>query len=461
MATPSSSRRGSPRAAHPARHDAAALPASGAPVVELKIRALATGGDAVGHPVVDDGADQPKTWFIPEALPGERVTARAIKTARNHVNGELIEVLEASPDRVTPPCPLAGVCGGCGWQHVAASTQRAHKVAIVRDALRRLGVEPVVGDAPATGDGLAYRRRARFHYTRRGGELSLGFMRKRSNEVVDVVRCPVLLPVIEHAIARLRLAADHLLEDGEVHALSDGKVVVLGLPGLRNTPETMAALEACLDRTLVGIEIRGGRSRHRVGPTQLEIDGGGGLPPMVASPFVFTQARSDVNRALLRHVLGKAKPHGKRVLELYAGAGNFTRAIARVAARVYTCDDDREATSLLRKLAEEQELPINAKHGDVAALLPRIAAGETRYDVVIADPPRAGLGKEAAAAMAEVATERIVIVACDPATLARDLEVLVAKGWQIDDVAVFDLMPMTAEVECVATLRPAARGARA
>lgn len=461
MATPSSPRRGSNRAASHARPSAAAQTASDAPAVELLIRALATGGDAVGHPVEDGGDDQPKTWFVAEALPGERVRVRATKTARNHVNGELLEVLAPSPDRVAPPCPLAGVCGGCGWQHVAPAAQLALKVGIVRDALRRLGVEPVAGEAPGSGDGLSYRRRARFHYTRRGDELTLGFMRKRSNEVVDVVRCPVLLPAIEHAIARLRLAADHLLEEGEVHALCDGKQVVLGLPGLRNTPETMAALEACLDRTLVGIEIRGGRSRHRVGYTQLEIDGGGGLPPMVASPFVFTQARSDVNRALLRHVLARAKPHGKRVLELYAGAGNFTRAIARVAARVYTCDDDREATSFLRKLAEQHELPINAKHGDVAALLPRIAGGETRYDIVIADPPRAGLGKEATVALAEVATERIVIVACDPATLARDLEVLVKLGWLVEDVAVFDLMPMTAEVECVATLRPAARGARA
>jgi 23S rRNA (uracil1939-C5)-methyltransferase len=457
MASTSSRGRGSSRVAHHARP----APAADTPLVELEIRALATGGDAVGHPVEDDGGDSPKTWFVPEALPGERVRVRATKTARNLVHGELVEIVTPSPDRVAPPCPLAGVCGGCSWQHVAASAQRGHKLAIVRDALRKLAVEPVLGDAPAVGDGLAYRRRARFHYRRDGGELTLGFMRKRSNEVVDLHRCPVLVPVLEHALARLRLAIDVLSAEGEVHALTDGKVVVLGLPGVRHSAQTMATLEACLDRTLVGIEIRGGRSRHRAGPTHLEIDGGGGLPPMVASPFVFTQARSDVNRALLRHVLARARPHGKRVLELYAGAGNFTRAVARVAARVYTCDDDREATSLLRKLAEDHELPINAKHGDVSALLPKIAGGETRYDVVIADPPRAGLGKEAAAALAQVATERIVIVACDPATLARDLDVIVRRGWEIEDVAVFDLMPMTAEVECVATLRPKGRGARA
>jgi 23S rRNA (uracil1939-C5)-methyltransferase len=158
----------------------------------------------------------------------------------------------------------------------------------------------------------------------------------------------------------------------------------------------------------------------------------------------------------VKHVLTRAKADGRRVLELYAGAGNFTRGLARVARRVWTCDDDREAVGALRRLAERENLPINAKHGDTAALLPKIAGGDTRYEVVVADPPRAGLGAAVARAIAQVATERVVLVSCDAATLARDLAVLVKHGWAIDEVAVFDLMPMTPEVEIVATLRPGA-----
>lgn len=426
------------------------------PAVEIRIRTLVTGGDPVGHPAQpDDGA--PATWFVAEALPGERVRAHAARTARKHVVGTLDEVLEPSEHRVPPPCPLAGTCGGCGWQHVAPGAQLGLKLAMVRDALRQLAIEPVLGDAPAVGDGLAYRRRARLHYRNDGDGFVLGFMRKRSDEVIDVPSCPVLTAPLRHALTRLRKVIPLLPPRGEVHALSDGKTVALGLAGVRPTEALREALEACLDRVLVGFEVRGGRARIRVGTTVLEIDGGGGLPPMSASPFVFTQARGDVNRALLRHVLGRTKPHGKRVLELYAGAGNFTRALARVASRVWTCDDDRESVSLLRKLAEAHQLPINAKHGDVAALVPRIAAGPTRYEVVLADPPRAGLGTDATRALATIATERIVLVACDPATLARDLAVLVKHGWAVDEVAVFDLMPMTPEVECVATLRPRAQ----
>lgn len=422
--------------------------------VEIRIRTLATGGDAVGHPVTAAPNEGPSTWFLADALPGELVRAHVVKAARKHVVGVVDEVLEPSSDRVVPPCPLAWVCGGCDWQHIAPAAQPALGLAMVADALRQLGVTPVLGEGPGIGDGLGYRRRARLHYRKDGDALVLGFMRKRSDEVIDTPACPVLVAPLRHALGRLRRAAAVLPNEGEVHILTDGKHVAIGLPGLKPGKALTEALEECLDRVLVGIEIRGGRSRQRIGTPLLEIDGGGGLPPMIASPFVFTQARSDVNRALLRHVLARAKPHGKRVLELYAGAGNFTRALARVASRVWTCDDDRESVGLLRKLAEEHGLPINAKHGDVAALVPRIAAGPTRYEVVVADPPRSGLGRDAARALAIVATERIVIVGCDPATLARDLTVLVAHGWAIDEVAVFDMMPMTAQVECVATLRP-------
>ncbi len=423
----------------------------------LRIRTLATGGDAVGHPEPPvEGA--PATWFVADALPGERVVVRPRKLARNHVVAELVEVLEPSAQRTSPPCPLAGVCGGCQWQHIAAAAQGPLKLAIVKDALRGFGITPTLAAAGPDDDGLGYRRRARLHYERHGDTLVLGFHRRRSHALVDVERCPVLVPPLDHAIARLRRAAAVLPERGELLLLSDGKRVVAGLPGVRATDLVRAQLEDCLDRTLVGIELRGGRSRGRVGEPLLGLDGSAALPPMPASAFVFAQARAEGNRAMVRHVVVRAKPHGQRVLELYAGAGNFTRALAKVAQRVWTCDDDRDAVSLLRKLAEAEELPINAKHGDVAALLPRIAAGETRYPVVVADPPRAGLGRAAARALAQVATERIVMVACDVSTLARDLAVLVDHGWRVADVTVFDLMPMTAEVEVVATLLPSRSG---
>lgn len=412
---------------------------------DVRIRTLASGGDALGHAA--DGT--PGTWFVPEALPGELVRVRAVKVAKKHVVGELLDVIEPSPLR-KPIAAHDDVCGGCDWQHVDVEAQGELKRSIVADALRELGVVPHLHALP--GDGLGYRRRARMHYRREDGVFELGFHRRRSHEIADAHRCPVLVPQLQHAFERLRAAGHLLPNEGEVLGLTDGRRAVLGLPGVRPDSELLAALDACLDDTLVGIELRGGRKAASVGKPRLGLDARDGLVPVEASPFVFTQAQTEGNRALVKHVVGRAKADGLRVLELYCGNGNFTRALARYAQRVYAVDDDREAIGALRRIAEANDLSINAKHSDVEKLAPKIAGGDTRYDVVVADPPRSGLGKATAAAIAEIAKQRIVLVACDTATLARDLKVMVGKGWTVADVTVFDLMPMTPEVEVVATL---------
>jgi 23S rRNA (uracil1939-C5)-methyltransferase len=411
---------------------------------DVRIRTLASGGDALGHAA--DGS--PGTWFVPEALPGELVRVRPVKIAKKHVVGELVDVLEPSPLRRAPPSHDA--CGGCDWCHVDPAAQGELKLRIVAETLRDLGVEPRLHALPGTGHG--WRRRARMHYRKDGDAFALGFHRRRSHDIADAHRCPVLEPALQHAFDRLRTAAAHLPREGEALGLTDGKKAVLGLPGVRPTPPLLAALSECLDKTLVGIELRGGRKAATVGKPRLSIDARDGLAPIEASPFVFVQAQAEGNRALVKHVLGKAKPDGARVLELYSGNGNFTRALARTAQRVWAVDDDREAVGALRRLAEEHDLPINAKHSDVANLVPKIAGGETRYDVVVADPPRGGLGREIAGAIASIATQRIVLVACDVATLRRDLDAMLKKGWAVADVTVFDLMPMTPEIEVVATL---------
>jgi 23S rRNA (uracil1939-C5)-methyltransferase len=209
---------------------------------------------------------------------------------------------------------------------------------------------------------------------------------------------------------------------------------------------------------VVGIDVRGGRHRASIGDTTtLDLGGGGGLPPTRVGPFTFAQPQAVGNRALVRHVAAAAKPDGKRVLELYAGAGNFTRALARTAARVWASDTDREAVHHLANLARAHGLPINAKRSSATTLLPKLARARTRYDVVVVDPPRAGLGREAAAALSRVAAERIVYVSCDPATLARDLHAIVER-FDIADVSVFDLVPMTPQIEIVVTLVAKAKG---
>jgi 23S rRNA (uracil1939-C5)-methyltransferase len=419
------------------------------PPMRVTIRSLLHGGDGVGAP--EDGGP---TWFVPGALPGELVEAEAVHVARKFVRGRLLEVVRPDALRVTPPCPhVAEGCGGCSWQHLEPSHQPEAKRRIVADQLRELvpSAEFVrLGELPPRA--LAYRRRARLHYVREGEALALGVFATGSHRVLDVASCPVLVPALDAAVQRLRGAVAVLPARGEILAITDGEGAVLGLPGVRPEPETIAVLEGLLGGPLHGIVVRGGRQSHTIGRGRLAIDGGGGLPPMLASPFSFSQANAVVGRALVRHVALSAKCEDARVLELYCGAGNFTRALAPFARRVWAVDEDREAIGLLRALAKAEGLAINAKKSSAPALLGKIAAGSTRYDVVVLDPPRKGIGETAAKALATVAERRIVYVSCDPATLARDLRVLVREGFALASVVVFDMMPMTPEVEVVVTL---------
>ncbi len=417
----------------------------------IRIRALAHGGDGVG--AVEDG--EGPTWFVPGALPEELVEAAEVRHAKRFVQGRLVQVVEPSSARVEPPCPYAGACGGCQWQHVDANKQPEFKARIVADQLRGVATGVRVGFA---GPALGYRRRARVHYRRGEDGFSLGFHAPRSREVVDVPTCAVLHPALDAATQRLRLVAGMLPPSGEVLGLTDGTRTILALPRVKPTPEVLAALEALLDETLVGIEVRGGRQQASVGKRTLEVDASARLPPVRVGAFSFGQANGAGNHALVQHVAQKAQADGLRVLELYAGSGNLTRALARTAHRVWASDTDHEAIRTLQGLAKATELPINAKRQSATNLLPKLAESRSTYDVIVLDPPRAGLGKEGMVAACRVATGRIVYVSCDAATLARDLEVATSHGFEIEDVTVFDLMPMTAHVEIVATLRARSAG---
>jgi len=419
------------------------------PCKRVAIRALAHGGAGVGTTLAEAGP----TWFVPGTLPGEEVDAAIEHQGKRFVRARLVEVVRPAQERVEAPCVYATRCGGCDWQHIAPAVQGELKRTIVQDQLRQV-VAPDRVRLAYTGDALGYRRRVRMHYERRDDGLHLGFLAAGSHELVDIPDCIVLDGALRGALARIREAATLLDERGQVFAVSDGTRVVLGFPGIRPDPEQRAAWEQRLGGPLVGVVLRGGRQRVEIGMGSLLLDGDGSLPPLRTGPFDFAQAQSAGSRALVREVVRGARVDGRRVLELYAGNGNFTRALARVASRVWASDSDRDAVDALRGLAKANGLPINAKRQSAPRLLTKLAEAATAYDVVVLDPPRAGLGVEGMRAACRVATQRIVYVSCDPATLARDLAVARERGFRVHDVAVLDLMPMTSNIEIVCTLLP-------
>ena len=369
--------------------------------------------------------------FVRHTLPGERVRALVTDGEESSTfwRADAVEVLEPSPDRVPRPCPWAGPgrCGGCDWQHVALPAQRDLKAAVVREQLQRLaGLDvPVEVEAVAGDDGgLGWRTRVHFAVDDEG---RTGLRRHRSHEIQILDFCRIAHPLVDRSGVTSRRWPGHQGVDVSV-AVSSGETVVLpdGRP--------VAGEPASITEHVHGRAFR--------------VSGGG-----------FWQIHPGAASTLVDTVLQGLEPRaGDRVLDLYAGVGLFAAVLAdRVApgGRVTAVEASRSA------VADAQHnlagLPgVRVEPGRVDHVLRRRGLG--RADLVVLDPPRTGAGKQVVTALASIGPRRITYVACDPAALARDLRWFAARGYTLASLRAFDLFPMTAHVECVATLHREAGG---
>jgi len=358
---------------------------------------------------------------VPLTAPGDRVQIRIVKQTKSFARGEVESIVTPSPDRVAPPCPafVAG-CGGCQWQHVALPAQVAAKHAIVANALRKViaQVDPIVAPAPPYG----WRRRARFHVDRN----QIGLYRTASHQILPLAACPQLEPALEAVLALLATNAKHTpLPDGEV-ALLRGHTGTIAVAFER---PWRAAAALVGQREIVGV-IAGDQS---FGTPVIEVE-----PGLFGSPWDFAQASAAGNAALIavvRELLGKGPGD---LLELYAGAGNFSRAFAEDGWRVTPSDAFEPARPPPRFITGLAESVVETYQGKPHA--------------IVLDPPRAGAA-EAIAGIVRISPATIVYVSCDPATLARDAERLIAAGYRAERAVPVDLMPQTSHVEVALLLR--------
>ncbi len=440
--------------------------------VELEIQDLAFGGRGVAR-------HAGMVIFVPGALPGERVRARLLTIRRSYGEASVLEILRPSADRVSPPCGHYGACGGCDLQHLRADAQAAAKGSQVRTILERVGGirDPPVGETMTGGEPWAYRFRMDFEWTadRRGPRLGL-HRRGSAREIVPIDRCHLVSDTVNAIVSWLgeearvrRLApwdpARHrglLRRTGIQEARGTGEILISLATG-RGDPPALATLASDLMR----------RFPRVVGVAREEIDRGG-MPAgesilagrdyvvevvdgdrfMVPSDAFFqpnATACGTLRRAVTEAFRGEK---AATVLELYCGVGFFTLALARHAESVVAVEGSRRACAAARANASAARLS-NCRfiHGEVAAVLAR-AVDETRPDAIVLDPPRAGLPRGAAVALAASEVPRILYVSCDPATLARDLRLLAEEGgYRVESVQPIDLFPQTHHVECVARLR--------
>jgi 23S rRNA (uracil1939-C5)-methyltransferase len=381
--------------------------------IELEITGLAAGGDGVGRD------PQGRVTFVPRAAPGDRVRATIVKETASFARAELVEVAVASGSRVVPRCEyfLAG-CGGCQWQHVARDAQLAAKQAIVVNALRNIAgleIESIAAPAPELG----WRRRARFHVL--GGKV--GLYANASKRIIPIAHCPQLEPALD---AALGVVAGSTPPDGELAFVRGyhGEIVV-------GAERAWRGARALVGKAGIAGVVAG---NDAIGKTIVEIE-----PNLYGGPWDFAQASDDGNRALVERARAALGTGPGRLLELYAGAGNFTRGFIADGWDVVATDAARPARSIEGARFEA---------GAVEWVLGKL---DGPFDAIALDPPRTGAA-EAIDGVVKHAPKMIVYVSCDPATLARDLARLVTAGYRAERAWPLDIMPQTAHVEVVVRL---------
>ncbi len=440
-------------------------------LVELTTADVAHGGWCVARP-----ASGPVV-FVRHALPGERVLARITDVTSRLARAEAVEILAASPDRVTPPCPHAGPggCGGCDWQHAALPAQRALKAAVVRQQLKRLAgiereveVEALPGDEGA-GDahgedrvaggtspdghpaGLGWRTRVEFAVREDG---VAGLRAHRSHEVIEIAECLIAHPAITGLdITGRRWPGAASVEALVAPASGERAVIVSAARDARTTVRSESidqiAAESVLRSTgprhqrLTPVRGRGYLSQHAAGRDWR------------VSAGAFWQVHPAAADVLTGAVLAGLQPRpGDVALDLYCGVGLFAGALAPAVGPGGTVIGVEASEAAVRDARHNlREWPWARVHrGDVAAVLRRGGLPPAR--LAVADPPRSGLAREVIEYLSSAGNGAggLAYVSCDPATLARDIGLLAARGWTLDSLRAFDAFPMTHHVECVAIL---------
>jgi len=417
--------------------------AAGAPE-EAQVEGLTHEGEGVVH-----GG---KTAFIAGALPGERIRFHRTRRHRQHDDGELIEVLQASAARVVPRCPHFGVCGGCLLQHLAPAAQLAAKESELRDALARVArVAPARWLSPLEGPHWGYRRRARLgaKFVRKKGTVVVGFRERAAPLIAQLRSCEVLAPPAAALIAPLAamltgLSIRERVPQIEVAVAANGAALVLEAfaadHGVRLFLQP-AGLDSVRELGVAGEPLH-----YRLPRFDVELQ---------FAPTDFIQVNAAVNEALVDRALELLElTPAARVLDLYCGLGNFSLPLARAAAQVVGVEGDAALVARARGNARHNGLGNAEFHVADLAAPPDASLPWMRhsYSHVLLDPPRTG-ARAVLAALARIAPQRLLYISCHPGSLARDLGVLVHEhGFALAAAGVVDMFPHTAHVESLALL---------
>lgn len=425
-------------------------------LVEAEITALSPEGRGVAHV-------EGEAVFIHNALPGERVNFRYLRRRRGIGEGEAVEILQSSPDRITPTCPHFNICGGCSLQHISSAQQRQHKGEVLSDQLERIGrVAPEEWLPPLSGDAWGYRRKARLGVKlvpKKGGVL-VGFRERSSSFIADLESCQVLDPRVGQKLPELAALIEGL---SVVRQLPQIEVAIgdesAGLVFRHLAPLTQADQEALAafgkeHDFLIYLQPGNENTVHLLWPEQGELSYR--LPEfdvdVVFRPTDFTQVNADINRLMVSRAIELLDPQPQEsVLDLFCGLGNFTLPLARRAGRVVGVEGAAGLVARAEENARRNGLDNCEFHvADLSRDVRDLPWMQHHYDKLLLDPARSGAA-ELIPQIAQLAASRIVYVSCNPATLARDAGMLVNEhGYRLRSAGIIDMFPHTAHVESIA-----------
>jgi 23S rRNA (uracil1939-C5)-methyltransferase len=432
--------------------------------MKLQIEKAIYGGSGLAHQI--EGIDAGKAVFVPFTLPGEFVEARLLERKATFGEASLIEILTASKDRIEPTCEHFGRCGGCNYQHAAYSAQVQMKISILRETLGRAGLTALPAIQTLTGEPWAYRNRTRIRIEELEGNLRVGYNRRSSNEFLTIHECPILAPLLWRAAeALLQLATENSdvkrwlgnAAEVEFFVAHDEKKLQLTLFARKEQPGLAAFCEGLknLIPELAGAStalLASSGARQAKTPRQLETWGAGGLIYQAAGEdyWVSRGGFFQINRSLVDELVRivTAERRGAIAWDLYAGVGLFSRALARTFQQVVAVE--AAANDLSTSFKGTGRRAIQAT---ILEFLQSAVVQRERPQLIVMDPPRAGVGAEVCALLMRVSAPEIVYVSCDPVTLARDLKSLVKAGYNLVELHMVDMFPQTFHLETVAVLR--------
>lgn len=421
--------------------------------IHVRIERLVYGGDGLAH--LSNG----KAVFVRGVLPGELVLASLIRRRKGVFEAIPLQILEPSPERISPPCGSEEQCTGATWPHIAYPAQLRLKEEILIDTLKRTGgissesAMPIL-PSPSINN---YRLRTQFNVRIKNNLQRIGFFRHGSSDLVEVENSFLLHPLINRTLAAVRRRLPMLppLEEVHINASPAGEVHILLFAPCDVFPQQNSFFDD-LRRDLPEIIGITGFSRKKkvfsLGRNYLTLDLNG--ITFHATEGNFFQVNWEQNKNMVKTVLDFAELSGKEtVLDLYCGIGNFALFLARRAEKVigiesgYSAIDDARKNAALNNIQNAEFIAEDLQKG-LKSLIER----KMRADVIVLDPPRAGATLKTLERILAFVPRKIIYVSCNPATLARDLKFFNMFGFRLHRLQPIDMFPWTYHIECVAEM---------